>query len=531
MKSTQSRGDRENRSLAAAAPINWFALRPCGVQWISGYNVSAKPKIAQIGPYEILEELGRGAMGVVFRGFDPGISRPVAIKVIRPQHFASEEQTEETSLRFAREANAAGRLSHPNIVIVYQLGHDRGYQYMAMEFVDGVSLNKMMSGGVAMDAEIALGLLRQIAAALDYAHAQGIVHRDVKPANILVRTDRVVKIADFGIAHIASQTLTQQGMTLGTPAYMSPEQIRGSKIDGKSDQFALAVLAYQMLAGQRPFEAPSEQGLILEIISSEPKSIHVANAALPAACDAIFRRAMSKEPSERYPTCAEFVQSLSSAILEPQTAVAPEPLATAVTRATASAPMAAPAAAAAAPAQASKSIWIAWGVAAIAVCAALGVFLTRSSPPAASAQQPAAAHAQAPASPTTASSPQLETAPAKHPRVAGTEPHPVRVSRRAETPRAVATPKPAAPAATPAQMQARFETQQKIVALDARRQQIQSDLDQAQHNLDALRVRYKDNYPDVQAAIQRVNMLRKSLNDVIGQIAALKSGTAGAPAH
>ena len=158
----------------------------------------------QIGPYEIVDELGRGAMGVVFRGLDPSIGRAVAIKVIRSQEFSTADENAEARLRFTREASAAGRLSHPNIVTVYQLGEERGFQYLVMELVPGSSLEKLMGAGTPMKAERALGILRPIADALDHAHGEGVVHRDIKPANILVRPDGKVKITDFGIARVVS---------------------------------------------------------------------------------------------------------------------------------------------------------------------------------------------------------------------------------------------------------------------------------------------------------------------------------------
>lgn len=206
-------------------------------------------------------------MGVVFRGFDPAIGRPVAIKVIRSIHLASAEENAALRLRFTREAAAAGKLSHPNVVTIYQMGEHAGSQYMVMELVSGKSLDEMLTPGRPLDLNAALSILAQIASALDYAHGEGIVHRDIKPANILVRRDGNVKITDFGIARISSQTVTQTGMTMGTPAYMAPEQIKASRVDGKADQFSLAVLAFQMFTGQRPFDADTDHGIMFKIVS------------------------------------------------------------------------------------------------------------------------------------------------------------------------------------------------------------------------------------------------------------------------
>jgi serine/threonine-protein kinase len=185
--------------------------------------------IESIGPFQLLEELGRGAMGVVFRGFDPAIGRPVAIKIIRADQLASPEEVSDLKVRFAREAAAAGMLSHANIVTVYHLGEEGDLQYLVMELVNGDSLEKTLSNGQPQDPRTAISILAQVADALDYAHGEGIVHRDVKPANILVRTDGKAKITDFGIARILSQTVTGTGLTFGTPAYMSPRGLRNHR--------------------------------------------------------------------------------------------------------------------------------------------------------------------------------------------------------------------------------------------------------------------------------------------------------------
>jgi serine/threonine protein kinase len=263
-----------------------------------------------VGPYRIVRELGRGAMGVVFEAFDPAIGRTVALKVIRSQPLATAEEDAQLKLRFAREASAAGRLSHPNIVTIHQLGEHDGLQYLVMEYITGVSLDVMLAPAVPLDLDTALGILTQIAAALDYAHAEGVVHRDVKPSNILVKPDGTVKLTDFGIARIASQTVTRTGATMGTPAYMAPEQIMASRVDGRADQYSLAVVAYQMLTGQRPFEAPTDQALMFKIVSEEPRPIEEANAYLPRALAGAIRRGLSKDPSQRYRTCSELVAEM-----------------------------------------------------------------------------------------------------------------------------------------------------------------------------------------------------------------------------
>jgi serine/threonine-protein kinase len=276
-----------------------------------------------VGPYRIVKELGRGAMGVVFEAFDSAIGRTVAIKVIRSQQFATAEEDAQLKLRFTREAAAAGRLSHPNIVTVYQLGEHTGMQYLVMEFVTGVSLESMLVPTVPLDFGASLAILTQIAAALDYAHAAGVVHRDIKPANILVKPDGTAKLTDFGIARITSQTLTQTGLTMGTPAYMAPEQIMASRVDGRADQYSMAVVAYQMLAGRRPFEAPTDQALMFKIASEEPPPLNKVNELSPRSVAVAIHRGLSKDPNRRYQNCSELVASLRNAGLPPTVSTAP----------------------------------------------------------------------------------------------------------------------------------------------------------------------------------------------------------------
>jgi serine/threonine protein kinase len=280
--------------------------------------------VYRVGKFEVVEELGRGAMGVVFRGFDPAIGRPVAIKVIRPQIFATNEENQEARLRFAREAAAAGRLSHPNIVTVFELGDEQDYQFLVMEFVEGKALDRV-------PPQNPLTVLQQLAAALDYAHVNGVVHRDVKPSNVLVRADGQVKLTDFGIARIASQTVTQSGMTLGTPAYMAPEQVIASRVDGRADQFSLAVVAYELLTGRKPFVGDTSQAVIYAIVQGDRPAAHEFNPRLPAAVSGVLQKALAKGALDRFPTCSEFIRALESAFKAPaeqrpiSSAIAPRP--------------------------------------------------------------------------------------------------------------------------------------------------------------------------------------------------------------
>jgi len=257
----------------------------------------------QLGRYEILAELGRGAMGAVFRARDPRIDRTVAIKTIAVP--AGDAQSAESyRQRFFREAQAAGRLSHPGIVTIYDIGEEEASQspFIVMEYVDGRALNDLAAdaaGGV-LPLDSSLDLLRQIALALDYAHGQGIVHRDIKPSNIIVTHDGRAKIADFGIAKLSLAEVTLSGNLLGTPAYMSPEQISGKPIDGRSDLFSLGVIAYWMLTGEKPFQGESITEISLQIATQDPRPASAVDPALSPDVDDVLQRALAKDPNRRY---------------------------------------------------------------------------------------------------------------------------------------------------------------------------------------------------------------------------------------
>jgi len=267
-----------------------------------------------IGPYRLLEELGRGAMGVVFRAFDPAIDRQVAIKIIQTSQYANAEERDELKLRFSREATAAGKLSHPNIVTIHQLGEAGDVQYLVLELIDGRALEKDLAGGQAQALDFTVSVITQVADALDYAHASGIVHRDVKPANILIRPDGIAKITDFGIARIASNTVTRTGYTFGTPSYMSPEQLRSANVSGKADQFSLGVIAYQMLSGKKPFNADTPPALMFQIMSDTPPPLPTVNPTLPERTSQVIGKVLSKAPEDRYPTCLEFAEQLAESL-------------------------------------------------------------------------------------------------------------------------------------------------------------------------------------------------------------------------
>ncbi len=268
-----------------------------------------------IGRYQILSELGRGAMGVVYRALDPAINRPVAIKTIRLAEFTDSAERERLRDRLFREAQSAGILSHPNIVTVYDVGEQGEVTYIAMEFVNGPSLEKVLLAPDPPEPQKVVSILQQTAAALDFAHKKGIVHRDIKPANIMLDEDGAAKITDFGVAKIAqSQQMTQTGMVLGTPNYMSPEQVQGKSVDGRADQFSLAVAAYEMLTGEKPFAAEQLTTVLYKIVSEEPLAPHHLNPSLGWAVAMVLNRAMSKDPAKRYPSCTEFIAALDAAL-------------------------------------------------------------------------------------------------------------------------------------------------------------------------------------------------------------------------
>jgi tRNA A-37 threonylcarbamoyl transferase component Bud32 len=266
----------------------------------------------RIGPYQVMGEIGRGGMGVVLRGLDPAIGRQVAIKVILLQEFSDPEERELLRARLYREAQAAGVLNHPGIVTVYYVGEEGETAFIAMEYVGGATLEKALTAQPPPSREVVCRVLRQTAAALDYAHGKGVIHRDIKPANIMLDEKGDAKICDFGIAKglVGQTSLTRTGMSLGSPFYMSPEQIRGDSVDGSTDQYSLGVVAYQIFTGQRPFQADTIQTLFFRIMSTPPSPAHEKNPALSPEVNQVLQRALAKEPAARYASCNEFVETL-----------------------------------------------------------------------------------------------------------------------------------------------------------------------------------------------------------------------------
>lgn len=267
----------------------------------------------KLGKYEIRALLGRGAMGTVHEAWDPVISRRVAIKTVRiPSGEDSEEQ--ETFARFRKEAQAAGRLHHPNIVGVFDYAETSDIAYIVMEFVAGTSLKALIEGSNPPDLWEAARLMDGLLAGLDYSHSNGVVHRDIKPANIMVTPTGEVKIADFGIARVESSTLTQTGMMMGTPAYMSPEQFEGVTVDQRTDIYSAGVVLYQLLTRTRPFDGTSMALIMTSVLRDERPRPSERRATVPRALDAVVLKAMARQPADRYPTAAAFNAALQAAM-------------------------------------------------------------------------------------------------------------------------------------------------------------------------------------------------------------------------
>jgi serine/threonine-protein kinase len=286
--------------------------------------------LTKLGKYAIRRELGKGAMGIVYEGFDPVIERTVAIKTILPQQLNADEAAQVLA-RFKREAQAAGRLNHPGIVAVYDYGEvvvdedhtmvageaaDKARQrvaFIAMEFVKGKELREFFEANERFALKDVERLMGEILDALAHAHANGVVHRDMKPANLIVLADGKVKVADFGIARVEKSELTQVGTVMGTPAYMSPEQFMGQPVDGRSDIFSCGVILYQFLTGEKPFTGNSTT-IMYKVLHEEPLAPSLLNVALPAAFDAVVKKAMAKNPDERYQTAQEFARAIKTTL-------------------------------------------------------------------------------------------------------------------------------------------------------------------------------------------------------------------------
>ena len=268
-----------------------------------------------LGRYQVEKELGKGAMGVVYLGKDPKIGRVVAIKTMAlSQEFEAEELTE-VKERFFREAETAGRLSHPNIVTIYDAGEEHDLCYIAMELLKGGDLVPFSKPASLMNADKVVSIVARAAEALGYAHRQGVVHRDVKPANLMYHPESdMLKVTDFGIARLTDSSKTKTGMVLGTPSFMSPEQLAGKKIEGRSDLFSLAVTLYQLLCGKLPFEGESMAQLMFKIANEAPTDIRSVNPGIGEGLAVFLERALAKDPDQRFQTGEEFAGALRAAL-------------------------------------------------------------------------------------------------------------------------------------------------------------------------------------------------------------------------
>lgn len=255
-------------------------------------------------------------MGVVYLAWDPTLERPVALKTTRGDLRLNERKAAEYRERFVREARLAGRLRHPSIVTIHDVGTDHGTSYFAMEYVPGVGLDRVIAMG-RRENRIVLDVIRKVAAGLHYAHENGIVHRDIKPANILVGRGGEVKITDFGIARPDVSDLTQEGQMLGSPSYMSPEQVHGREVTSRSDLFSLGVVTYFWLTGSKPFRSDSVSAIIQRILNDDPDPASSLNPELPAAIDAFFSRALAKAPENRFEDARAFYRAFSAALGQP----------------------------------------------------------------------------------------------------------------------------------------------------------------------------------------------------------------------
>src|SRR5688500_2252129 len=265
--------------------------------------------ISTLGRYKIVAEIGQGAMGTVYKAVDPIIDRTVAIKTINLN--LSRQELEEYEQRFQQEIKAAGRLNHPNIVTIYDVGKTDAVAYMAMEFLEGLELKDMIATGQIPPADQIVDIISQVADGLSFAHQQDIVHRDVKPSNIMVMKGGIAKITDFGIARLPNSAVkTMTGLILGSPRYMSPEQVIGKAIDARSDIFSLGVVLYEALTGVAPFDGDNVNAIMYATVNTTPPPPSAHNRAVPAMLNLIVAKAMAKLLEDRYQTVKEFAEDM-----------------------------------------------------------------------------------------------------------------------------------------------------------------------------------------------------------------------------
>ncbi len=270
--------------------------------------------ISKIGRYEIIETLGQGAMGIVYKGMDTALSRIVAIKTVKLQEAASTpEETQSMIDRFCHEALIAGQLSHPNITTIYEVGEYEGTNFIVMEYIEGVSLEEVIREKKPFSLKEKIKIIILTARALHYAHQRGVVHRDIKPANIMLHDDLQIKIMDFGIAKLSSKDAmikTQPGIIFGTPSYMSPEHLSGEPLNKQTDIYSLGVLAYELLSGERPFNAENLSALIKNIVNDDPRPLSKINSLIPNEVEKIVLKSIEKNKEHRYQTVSEYADEL-----------------------------------------------------------------------------------------------------------------------------------------------------------------------------------------------------------------------------
>jgi serine/threonine-protein kinase len=264
--------------------------------------------VRKLGRYDILGTLGKGSMGLVYKALDPKINRLLAIKTIRFSEEFDEDVISEIKERFFREAEIAGQLSHPSIVTIYDVGEHQDLTYMAMEFLEGNDLENHISKKNLLPFRKVLSIVASVADALHYAHKHDVIHRDIKPANIMLLNGGGVKVTDFGIAKAISSSRTKTGVILGTPNYMSPEQIMGQKIDQRSDIFSLGVLFFQLLTGETPFHGDNLSSLLYQITQVKHPAVREYNPKIPKVCEKIVDKALAKNPNIRFKTAGEMGQ-------------------------------------------------------------------------------------------------------------------------------------------------------------------------------------------------------------------------------
>ncbi|MGB3862710.1 MAG: serine/threonine-protein kinase, partial [Candidatus Aminicenantaceae bacterium] len=266
----------------------------------------------KIGKYKIIGELGKGAMGIVYKGIDPDINREVAIKLIRFDMVSEDSEKEDAARRFIREAQSAGNLEHPNIITIYEVGREDNQTFIVMQYVDGESLKQAISAGKRFSPVEVVDLMTCLCDALELAHQNKIVHRDIKPGNILLDKQGRPYLVDFGVARMEMSTMTQSGTIVGTPSYMSPEQIQGIRVDSRADIFSLGVIIYEMLTGKRPFEGDHITTIVYKIMNEEPTNIREMKKDLPEGFEQVIKKALEKDSNKRYQSCKELAADLKN---------------------------------------------------------------------------------------------------------------------------------------------------------------------------------------------------------------------------